>query len=729
MDTTDLKNDKVENTDSTQDSTPANEAVKNEVINTENSVDSSDSKEKAEIASDEKIAIEAKEDIAPVITEETKEDVSKEEIKQENTETIVSEEANEEVEVTTEDSKIEETVEETKLTEEVEEVKTSDEVEKSPAKEEIKSEEISDKAEEKSKEDTEIDYDTLSMEELAATLTELVSTDKIESIKTAVGSIKSNFIKKIKQIKQDHYDKHISNGGTEDDYKTIKFEYEDVYKSAFSIYKEKRKIYIEQLEKTKVENLKKKNELLENLRKMINSEENLNVVYKEFQKLQDDWREIGLIPQGEVKNLWDNYHFLVDKFFDKVRINKELMMMGLNKNLNEKIILCEKAEELLLDSSINKSFLQLQEYHTKWKEIGPVPNDKNDEIWERFRNASDKINERRQKHYEEMHEEQKHNYLLKTALCEKIENLTDLIPDDLNQWTKITDEVNAIFAEWKTIGPTPKKHNEEIWKRFKTTMNNFFNEKKNFFGKIKDEQMNNYQFKLDLVAQANSIKDSQEWKDTTHTLINLQKKWKTIGTVPRKYSNAVWKDFRAACDHFFNAKDEFFKNINITEKENKALKLELIEKFEKQEFTDDSKASLDIIKQYQRDWIKIGRVPMKDKSNLQSKFQKVVDKHLNSLNIDSFEFENAAFKTRLDSAENPRDAERMIQKEVNFLKSKIETIVKDVTLWETNISFFSNSKNADLLKADFEKKINKAKNDIKTFKTKLRQFDKMKRSL
>ncbi len=578
-------------------------------------------------------------------------------------------------------------------------------------------------------EDGIVNYDDHSMEELAAALTELVTTDNIESIKSAVGNIKSNFIKKIKQIKLEHFEKHIANGGTEDDYKTIRFDYEDIYKAAFDTYKDKRRVYIEQLEKTKIENLKKKEDLLENLRSMINSEENLNTVYKSFQKLQEDWREIGLIPQGEVKNLWNNYHFLVEKFFDKVKINRELMMIGLNKNLEEKILLCERTEELLLDKSINKSFLKLQEYHTKWKEIGPVPNEKNDEIWERFSNVSNMINERRRKHYDEMHEEQKQNLLLKTVLCEKIEAITEHNPDNIDAWAKLTENVNAIFVEWKTVGPTPKAQNEEIWKRFKTTMNNFFNEKKNYFSKIKDEQMNNYQLKLNLVAQAESIKDSQEWKKTTQTLIDLQKKWKTIGPVPRKYSNIVWKKFRAACDSFFNSKDEFFKNINVAEKDNKGLCLELIEKFEKQEFTDDNKASLDLIKQYQREWIAIGRVPIKDKSNLQGKFQKVVEKHLDSLNIDSFEFENAALQTRIEGAENPRDAERMIQKEINFIKGKIEIIVKDVTLWENNISFFGNSKNADLLKADFEKKIAKAKNDIKVFKAKLRQFDKLKRGL
>ncbi len=707
MDTTESKNNEVEQEKITpQDSTSV-----------ENTAKEVDTTKEVEATSEAVMEVETPAEVVAEVAENT---------------TEIAEEAKEVVaevtEVATEDAENEVVSEEvsqevTKNSEETAEIVAED---ASVAKEETTDTKV---VALENEDNAAVNYDELSMEELAAALTELVTTDNIESIKSDVGNIKSNFIKKIKQIKLEHFEKHIAGGGTEDDYKTIRFDYEDIYKAAFDIYKEKRRVYIEQLEKTKIENLKKKEDLLENLRNMIHSEENLNTVYKSFQKLQEDWREIGLIPQGEVKELWNNYHFLVEKFFDKVKINRELMMIGLNKNLEEKILLCEKTEELLLDKSINKSFLKLQEYHTKWKEIGPVPNEKNDEIWERFSNVSNMINERRRKHYDEMHEEQKQNLLLKTALCDKIEAITEHNPDSIDGWAKLTEEVNAIFLEWKTVGPTPKAQNEEIWKRFKTTMNNFFNEKKNHFSKIKDEQMNNYQLKLNLVAQAESIKDSQEWKNTTQTLIDLQKKWKTIGPVPRKYSNIVWKKFRAACDHFFNSKDEFFKNINVAEKENKGLCNELIEKFEKQEFTDDNKASLELIKQYQREWIAIGRVPLRDKSNLHNKFQKVVDKHLDALNIDSFEFENAALQTRIDGAENPRDAERMIQKEVNFIKGKIEIIVKDVTLWENNISFFGNSKNADLLKADFEKKISKAKNDIKVFKAKLRQFDKLKRGL
>ncbi len=577
--------------------------------------------------------------------------------------------------------------------------------------------------------EAEIDYTELSLEQLVDALVQIVKVDDILSIKEKVGIIKGQYIKKIKQIKQDHFDKFKQEGGIEEEYESLKFDYEEQYKGAFAIYKKKRVEYIQELEKQKEVNLKKKEDLLESLRKMIISDENLNKIYKEFQELQVQWREIGLVPQTQVNNLWENYHFLVEKFFDKVKLNKELMMIGLNKNLNEKILLCERTEELLLEKSINKSFQLLQEFHTKWKEIGPVPQEKNDEIWERFKSATDKVNKRRHDYYEILHEDQKSNLVLKTALCERIETIIEEKVEDSKDWNKKTDEVNALFAEWKTLGPAPKKFNDAIWSRFKTAINSFFDTRKEFQNKIKNEQMNNYHIKIDLIAQAEAIKNNTDWKETTFEFIKLQKKWKELGPVPRKYSDKIWKNFRASCDYFFNAKEDFFKNIGQVEEDNKKLKLELIEKIKEQQFSDKQEDNLKIIKDFQRQWIEIGRVPFKDKTKLQSTYSKVVDKHLSSLNIDSFEFENAGFKTKIENMENKNDASRLILKEIGYLRSKIENMQKDVNLWDNNISFFANSKNADLLKADFEKKIAKGKKEINVFKAKIRQFDKMMRGL
>ena len=580
------------------------------------------------------------------------------------------------------------------------------------------------------KEEKEEDFSEMDMPNLVARLVDLVnnSTD-ILAIRDQVSSIKGNYIQKIKAHKQEIYDKFIEEGGEEKEYTSVELPFEKDYKEAFSVYKIKRTEFLKNLEKTKEDNLKKKEELLEQLREMIKSDESLKKTYDEFKRLQDQWREIGMIPQGKVKDLWENYHFLVDQFFDKVKISHELRDLDLRKNLEEKIALSEKVEELLLEKSINKSFKKLQEYHEKWREIGSVAHDKKDEIWDRFKQASDKINQRRHEYYETLHEEQKNNLVLKTALCEKMEELADNEFTAIKEWNNTTDTVNAVFAEWKTLGPAPKKHNDDIWDRFKKAMNQFFDNRKNYFKNISDEQMNNYNLKLDICKQAEEAKDKTDWKNTSNELIRLQKQWKEIGAVPRKYSDKIWKRFRAACDHFFNAKAEYFKNIGAIEEENLKLKNALIEKIEGAKFGSNKEENLKEIKSYQKEWSNIGHVPMKDANNIHKSFRKVINKCLDDLNIDSFEFDNMNLKSKIDNMKDKGDAKRTILKEMNFLKGKIDKIQADVTLWETNMSFFANSKNADLLKQEFEKKIDKAKKEIDTFKAKIRQMDKMKRGL
>jgi hypothetical protein len=588
---------------------------------------------------------------------------------------------------------------------------------------------VAEVTEEDEQEDEAEDFSSYSLEQLVDRLIELVKTDDILSVKEKVGAIKANYIRKIKEYKQAIFDKFIEEGGEENEYKTVELPFEANYREAMKIYKEKRTAFLKKLEEEKEENLKKKEELLEHLRTMIKSDEPLKKTYDEFKKLQEQWREIGMVPQGKVKDLWENYHFLVDQFWDKVQISRELRDLDLRKNLEKKIELCEKVEELLLEKSINKSFKLLQEYHEKWREIGSVPSDKKDEIWERFKAATDKINKHRHEYYEKLHEEQKNNLLLKTALCEKMEEILEEERSSIKEWNAATEKVNALFAEWKTLGPAPKKHNDDIWKRFKTAMNTFFSNRKKYFKSLTEEQMNNYNLKLDICKQAEELKDSTEWKKTTDELIRLQKKWKEIGSVPRKYSDKIWKRFRAACDHFFDAKAEYFKNIGQVEEENLKLKKALIEKIKNFKFGDNKEENLKIIKDFQKQWSEIGRVPIKELNKIQKDFRKVIDKLLDELHIDSFEFQNMNLKSKIEKMKNKSEAKKTILREINFLKSKIDKIQSDVTLWENNMSFFANSKNADLLKKEFEKKIDRAKKEIDTFKAKIRHLDKMKRAV
>jgi len=565
-----------------------------------------------------------------------------------------------------------------------------------------------------------IDYDGLDREQLLVLLEEIVNNSDVTKIKQKVALIKVSFMKLNKLKKEEKLKAFIDEGGIQEEYEEQLDEVEEKFRLLFDIYKQNKAKFNANLEEQKRLNLELKKKVLEELKELINSEETLKNTYDEFKILQDRWKEIGLIPQNEINNLWQSYHFLVEMFFDKVKINKELRDLDLKKNLELKMELCEKAEELLLESSITKSFKDLQKFHEQWKEIGPAPNESRDEIWERFKAATDKINERRREYYENIHETQKQNLEAKTALCEKAEELCAVELKTLKEWQVYTANINELMEVWRGIGPAPKKYNDEIWRRFKGILNGFFEVKKDFFNQLKDQQLNNYNIKLDLCVQAEALKDSTDWQKTTNDLIRLQKEWKTIGPVPKKYSDKVWKRFRAACDDFFSKKSSFYSSANERETDNLKLKQDFIQKIKDFEFGDDKKENLKNFKDFQREWMNFGHVPIKEKDKIQKEFRKILDEIMGKLQIGEAEISAINYKSRFENMSDSKESRNILYKERTYLVSKISKIKDDIILWENNIGFFAASKNADLLKVEFEKKIQNAKNEVLILEAKLK---------
>lgn len=570
------------------------------------------------------------------------------------------------------------------------------------------------------KEESEEVYQNLSREELVDLMEVTVQNPDVQAIKVKVALIKVAYLHKEKDQQQALYDSFIKDGGVQEDYSPAPDQLNERFQIAFNIYKEKKQRYNKDLEKEKIVNLETKKRILEELKTLISSEETLKKTYDEFKNLQNEWKKIGMVPKTEINQLWQNYHFLVEKFFDKVKINKELKDLDLKKNLELKIELCEKAEELLIETSIIKSFKQLQYYHEKWKEIGPVLQDKKDEIWERFKTASDQINDRRREYYNEKQGELESNYLAKTALCEKAEKLISQNPETLRHWQNRTSEINELLGIWKTIGPAPKKASNDVWARFKTCLDTHFTSYKEFLNKLKDQQLNNYNLKLDLCAQAESMKNSSEWRNTTHGLIQLQKEWKSIGPVPRKHSDKIWKRFRAACDEFFQRKSEFFSNVFQVEEENMKKKEELINKLKEVEFSGNRTQNLEALKNFQREWLGIGHVPIREKDRLQISFRSAINKHFDKLKIDASEINALNYKNRLESIKASPDAGRVIYRERNILQSKISKLQEDIMLWENNIGFLAKSKSANVVKVEYQGKIDQAKQELALLKAKMR---------
>lgn len=566
-------------------------------------------------------------------------------------------------------------------------------------------------------------YNSLSKAELVEALEALVENDDINYIRKHIGHIKVAFRNYLKEQNVSDYEKNLketdqtegeSSGEEPVDELALRFD------KAFGIYKQKKSVYDQAAEKQKQDNLQQKEAILDELRNLIESEEELKKTYDVFKELQEKWRGIGPVPQGAKNTLWNNYHFLVEKFFDKVKINKELRDLDLKKNLEVKTELCEKAEELLLETSVNKSFQKLQKLHEAWKESGPVPKDKKDEIWDRFKAASDALNERRQAYYDSLREEQNKNYAAKVLLCEQAEQFSDFSSDSPRKWQEATDKINELFKVWKTIGFAPKKVNDEVWVRFRTALDTFFKKKKEFFFRYKEDQTENYNQKLNLCLQAEALKDSQDWKQTTDELIALQQQWKKIGPVPKKFSDKVWKRFRVACDEFFNRKSDYFANIGEKQEENLRKKKELIETVKSYEYSKDSTENLNILKDFQRQWMEIGHVPIKEKEKIQNEFRRVVNEQFDKLNISRKAKSTIGFKNKIENLKNAPNADNILHKERNFLVNKINGLQNDIKLWENNIGFFASSKKADVLKAEFENKIAKAKADIAILEEKLK---------
>ncbi len=571
-------------------------------------------------------------------------------------------------------------------------------------------------AEEAEEEEEEVEADHVaslehkSREQLVELLEATVRNEDVNAIKNEVILIKTAYMARTHEEREKMYQKAVAEEEAES------FEasdpLEERYKAAFNVYKQSKGRFAEQLEKEKVRNLDAKKHILDELKTLISSEETLKKTYDDFKVLQERWKAIGMVPKLEAPGIWQNYHFLIEKFFDKVKINKELKDLDLRKNLEHKIELCEKAEELIIETSITKSFKRLQELHEEWKELGPVPQDKREEVWDRFKTASDKINERRHEFYGKVQEELDANYAAKVLLVEQAEQLVNKEFATIKQWQESTQQVNELLKLWKSIGQAGQKVNNEVWMRFKGNLDTYFANKKDFFGKLKEQQLHNYNLKVDLCVQAEALRYSTEWRNSSRDLIRLQDEWKKIGPVPRKHSDKIWKRFRAACDEFFHRKSEYFKNVQSTEGENMTLKTELIRKLEEFEYTADRQANLESVKELQRQWMEIGHVPIKEKDRLQAEYKAAVNKIYDKLKVDTAEQRTSNYRNRFENIKEQPDAHRIINKERNSLQIRIDELKEEILLWENNIGFFARSKQANVLKAEFEAKIARAKEEL-----------------
>ncbi len=567
-----------------------------------------------------------------------------------------------------------------------------------------------------------IDLEALSREELVARAELLLKTQGIETAGREIDQIRAEFYKKHNQ-----HTHELKNVSTPEENKEaephqadpLELRMKDVYQE----YKNKRHHHNQLLEKEKESNYEQKLAVIESIKELVNRQESLHNTFNEFRELQARWSSIGHVPQDKMHGLYESYNLSVENFYGYIKINKELRDLDFKKNLEAKTDLCEKAEKLVLEPSIVKAFQTLQKYHEQWREIGPVPNDKKEEIWERFKEATGLINKKHQEHFEGMKEQLQKNLEAKVELCEKAESLLGNELTTPKEWEDKSNELIELQNIWKTIGFAPKKENTQIYERFREACDKFFDTKREFFKSYKSDQMTNLQLKTELCIQAEGMKESTEWKKTTDSFIKIQKRWKEIGPVPRKHSDIVWKRFRSACDYFFEQKNKFFSKMDESQEENLNLKKALIEEVKQFVTSDDAEANFKKLQQFQHRWNEIGHVPIAEKETVNQEFRNIINKHFDSLNMDEFNKNIQKFKNKLENYKSDSGAYDRINVERNKIIAKIKQLENDITLWENNIGFFAKSKKSDALIRDFNHKIETNKKNIELLNKKLDMID------
>ena len=560
------------------------------------------------------------------------------------------------------------------------------------------------------------DLSGLSESELVALFAEKVESEPVQTLRPVVEAIKIAFYKLHRAKVEAERKAFLEAGGNEEAFTPSADADEIRFKELFALYRSERDKHIAELEANKEQNLKLKLALIEELKELINSDETMNTTFARFRELQQRWKEIGLVPQQNVKDLWETYNLYVENFYNFIKINKELRDLDLKKNYEIKISLCEQAEELTLETQIVEAFRRLQKLHDEWRETGPVAAEFKEALWERFKEASSRINKRHQEHFETLKAEQTKNLALKLELCEKVEALVARPIVSRKDWNKASEELLEIQKVWKTIGFAPKRDNNRIYERFRAACDKFFDLKREYYAGQKSEMEHNLALKTELCAEAETLAMSEDWKRATDELIALQARWKEVGPVARRHSDAIWKRFRAACDKFFERKAQHFASVDSQHEENLKLKQALLEEMR----TADIKAGgFEAIKAFQRRWSQIGFVPIKFKDALQKEYKAIVDGMFATLRSSERDRSINRFRERVTTMKGSGQ----LRSERERLFNKVRQMEQDIATLENNIGFFSKSKNADALIADVREKIERTKRDMAEIIEKIRLID------
>ena len=542
-------------------------------------------------------------------------------------------------------------------------------------------------------------------EAILARLAEKVSEEPSTELRGEVEALKVAFYKVHRADIEARRKTFFEENGTDAEYQPQTDEAETRFKELYNIYRTKRNEATALSDKEKEENYQKKLAVIEELKQLIDSEEALNTTFAKFHDLQARWRAIGQVPQAKVSDIYETYNLHIENFYDYVKINKELRDLDWKRNLEAKTALCEQAEALGEATSIVEAFHKLQKLHDEWRETGPVALEYKDSLWERFKSASTIINRRHQEHFENIKNEQAHNFERKSALCEELEQFVAEAPTSHKAWNKASERVQAIQAEWRTIGFAPKKDNNKVYDRFRAACDRFFEAKHAFYSEAKDDMAKCLEVKNALCERAEAIAERTDWAKATEELLALQTEWKNSGTVARKYADAIWKRFRAACDKFFERKSQHFSSVDNEYSANLAAKQALLE-----EMAQAVVKSFDDIKAFQRRWSEIGFVPIRHKEELQKQYKAALDKLFAVIRSADREQQISKFKNKVSSMREAGDKRLRTEREKFY--NRVKQLEQEIQTLENNIGFFAKSKGAEAMIASVNEKIARAKQEL-----------------
>ncbi|MBA4054457.1 MAG: DUF349 domain-containing protein [Marivirga sp.] len=575
-----------------------------------------------------------------------------------------------------------------------------------------------DEAIEEHHDDDPVDYSNFSKQQFADLVKDLSKDDNFKKVDHILREIKPLYDDIREKEKAEALLRFIATGGVAEDFEYKGDEADMVFDANFKLIKDRKAQYFKQQEENKVDNLRKKQDLLEKLRVLSDSQDTTDQ-FETFKQLQKEWKAIGAVPGAHAKTLWANYHALTDRFYDNQSIYFELKELDRRKNLEAKLELCARAEKLADVELIKDAIRELNELHHEFKHLGPVPKEDKEAVWQRFKAASDAVYAKRDAYLQNLQQELQVNFNSKATLSDEVQQFINFQSDRIKEWNQKTKEILDLQKRWEVIGGLPRTKAKDVNKKFWTAFKTFFNNKNAFFKKLDEEREQNLQLKNDLVKKALELKESNDWERTSNELKNLQQKWKDVGPVPEKFREKVFKEFKEACDHFFEQRRTQHDKVEIEQNENLKLKEEICTELESH--TAAKTGSSEILQDLQNRFSAIGFVPRKDINAIRNRYQEAVDKFINSIpGLSEDEKGKISLETQLNDLRNDPMADRKIYQKEQIIRKKISKVENDIALWRNNLEFFGRSKNADKFKDEFNDKIKEAMDHLKQLKEQLK---------